>query len=71
MPVELLVAVVDHYREEEEPQLGGLSVGVTYCSTRPIQRTPSVAQTILPMILSMGMMCFVEGCFLIPPLYVR
>jgi hypothetical protein len=27
--------------------------------------------TILPMILSMGMMCFVKGCFLILPLYVR
>jgi hypothetical protein len=27
MPVELLVAIVDHYREEEEPQLGGSVLG--------------------------------------------
>jgi hypothetical protein len=45
MPDELLVSVVEIYREEEEPQWGGgVSDGVTDYSTRSIQRTPSVAR---------------------------
>jgi hypothetical protein len=73
MPDELLVAVVEICREEEEPWWWG---GDQCWGDRLFDETDSVdtigcTPTILLMILSLGMICFVEGCFLILPLYVR
>jgi hypothetical protein len=45
MQDELLAAVVQICHEEEEPRWGGgVSAWATDHSTRPIQRTPSVAR---------------------------
>jgi hypothetical protein len=73
MQDELLAAVVQICHEEEEHRWGG--GGVQYLGDRSFDKTDSTdtigcTPTILLMILSLWMICFVEGCFVILPLYV-
>jgi hypothetical protein len=50
---------------------GGISAWATLFDETDSTNTIGCTPTILLMILSLGMICFIEGCFVILPLYVR
>jgi hypothetical protein len=68
---ELLVAVVQICHEEEEPRWGDPCLGDRLFDKTDSTDIIGCTSTILLMILSLGMICFIEYCFVILPLYVR